>query len=757
MTDTFFGRYKMQAELGRGGMATVYHAYDPRFERDVAIKVLPHEFLHDPQFRARFEREAKTIALLEHPAIVPVYDFGEEDGQPYIVMRYMSGGSLADRLPQGTIPLIEVAQIISRLAPALDAAHKKGIIHRDLKPGNILFDQYGLAYISDFGIARLKQSGGATLTGTAILGTPAYMSPEQVQGDKEIDGRSDIYALGVMLFQMLTGSMPYQADTPAKVMMMHLLEPVPQINQVRSDLPPSFDDITERSLAKNPDERYQTANEMAVAIEDAAYSAEEAPEEGATRIASSPTRISRPPTRPPTRPRTSPPAEKAPEPIPAQKRAGLPIGGIVLALIVLFGIVGIVAVAGFFVLRPLLFAQNTATPMVTTAVALASTNTPLPTSTRPPEPTDTIEPSAHPLPTDTSAPSDTPVPPTETPTPTEAPTLTAAPTTEAAPSIPTIGGGDKLALLDGQNNLWVMNVDGTEMVKLTIDGTLKSNLQWAPDGSGVIYISGNCAKIAYIEAGRVDDIACFDAADPNVLFTFQVSRDGTLVAVTFYNQMYIVPFDLAQLANTRRLGDLKANAICQKIAPYSSNTGTPMGIEWAQWGKGLDSMSVIKQGVEQGKLVDLIEVLDISNCEFGPQRQDEFPATRFQVANYASNPNFENFTWDGEFLFSFVGGTLRNGGFADIYLYNTQSHKGQKLNPVGNGTCCYRDPSWSPDGRYLAFAFQDITLGLNNVTQIYVVQSGTFGTGATYTPIPIPDGFFSNRKDHPQPVLRPAK
>lgn len=177
-----FGRYVIKNEIGRGGMATVYHAYDPLFERDVAIKVLPREFLHDPQFRTRFEREAKMIASLEHPAIVPVYDFGDDDGQPFIVMRYMSGGSLADRINQGIIPLQEVAATITRLAPALDAAHAKGIVHRDLKPGNILYDQYDNAFLSDFGIARLIQTTPATLTGGAILGTPAYMSPEQVQG-----------------------------------------------------------------------------------------------------------------------------------------------------------------------------------------------------------------------------------------------------------------------------------------------------------------------------------------------------------------------------------------------------------------------------------------------------------------------------------------------------------------------------------------------------------------------------------------------
>ncbi|MGE5223249.1 MAG: serine/threonine-protein kinase, partial [Omnitrophica WOR_2 bacterium] len=258
-----FGRYQIKREIGRGGMSTVFHAYDPRFERDVAIKVLPKVFLHDPQFRARFEREAKTIAHLEHPAIVPVYDFGEQDEQPYIVMRYMSGGSLAERITRGPLPPEDAAKVITRLAPALDAANARGIIHRDLKPGNILFDQYGNAFLSDFGIARITQASSGTLTQGAILGTPAYMSPELVQGETEIDGRSDLYSLGVILYEMLTGTAPYQSETPGKLMMMHVLEEVPSIRTKSSHLPEKLETVVRISMAKNPEDRYATVTDMA--------------------------------------------------------------------------------------------------------------------------------------------------------------------------------------------------------------------------------------------------------------------------------------------------------------------------------------------------------------------------------------------------------------------------------------------------------------------------------------------------------------
>ncbi|MDO9301483.1 MAG: serine/threonine-protein kinase, partial [Anaerolineales bacterium] len=202
---TKIGRYEIKSELGRGGMATVYRAYDPSFEREVAIKVLPRELIHDPQFRSRFEREIKMVAALEHPSIVPVYDVGDNDGQPYFVMRFMAGGSLSNWIAKGKIPLEDTARIIGKIAQGLSYAHKKGIIHRDLKPDNILFDDNDDPYISDFGIAKLTESISGSLTDdSGIIGTPAYMSPEQARGEI-IDGRSDIYAVGVIVYQMLSG------------------------------------------------------------------------------------------------------------------------------------------------------------------------------------------------------------------------------------------------------------------------------------------------------------------------------------------------------------------------------------------------------------------------------------------------------------------------------------------------------------------------------------------------------------------------
>ncbi|NJN00463.1 MAG: serine/threonine protein kinase, partial [Aquincola sp.] len=190
------GPYTILEEIGRGGMATVYSAMQTSMNRKIAIKVLPPHFMHDPGFLERFEREVDVIAHLEHPHILPIYDYGQAEGVPYIAMRYLGGGSLAQRIRRGPLELSEIDKPLTQVCQALDYAHQQGVIHRDLKPGNIMLDETGNAYLSDFGIARVM---GSNLTGSAIIGTPAYMSPEQAHG-LNIDGRADIYSMGIVLF-----------------------------------------------------------------------------------------------------------------------------------------------------------------------------------------------------------------------------------------------------------------------------------------------------------------------------------------------------------------------------------------------------------------------------------------------------------------------------------------------------------------------------------------------------------------------------
>jgi serine/threonine-protein kinase len=256
------GQYQIRSELGRGGMATVYEAWDPTFDRKVALKVLPDELLHDGTFRQRFEREAKTIAGLEHPAIVPVYEYGEADNKVFLAMRYMGGGSLADKLRANRLSASGIARIYDRVAPALDLAHGKGVIHRDLKPGNILFDDNGEPYVSDFGIAKLAISSNTELTHGGVIGTPSYMSPEQARGER-LDGRSDIYAMGVMLFELLAGSLPYRSETPTGLMMKHILDPIPRLEAVAPGLPGAWQAVIDRAMAKRPEDRYANMASLA--------------------------------------------------------------------------------------------------------------------------------------------------------------------------------------------------------------------------------------------------------------------------------------------------------------------------------------------------------------------------------------------------------------------------------------------------------------------------------------------------------------
>ncbi len=254
------GRYDIEKQLAQGGMGLIFLARDPYIQRQVVVKVLMYSRMVDDVYREFFQQEAELIAALEHPCIVPIYDFGWHGEQPYIVMRYMAGGSLDDRVENGELKLTEAAHILKRVADALDAAHAQKIVHRDVKLSNILFDSTGEAFLSDFGIAKSKAFSDDD--GDWLVGTPAYMSPEQVKG-KHVDGRSDVYALGVVLYRLLTGQFPFSSDSTTALINSHVDLPIPDVRKVKENLPAVWQEVVGKAMAKDPDERYATAGDLA--------------------------------------------------------------------------------------------------------------------------------------------------------------------------------------------------------------------------------------------------------------------------------------------------------------------------------------------------------------------------------------------------------------------------------------------------------------------------------------------------------------
>jgi formylglycine-generating enzyme required for sulfatase activity/serine/threonine protein kinase len=259
-----FGPYRVIGQLGKGGMASVFKVYEAGLDRYVALKVLPAEFLHDEKFAARFTREAKVIARLEHPGIVPIYASGIEDGVPWMAMRLIPGGTLSSLLAKQRLPIARSVAILRGVANGLEYAHEQGVIHRDLKPQNILLDQAGQVYLADFGIARIVEGATVLTRAGTVPGTPQYMAPEQALGQR-VDHRADVYALGVVAYEMLTGHVPFDADTPMAVMMKHLRETIPF--EPLQELPGGLGQAVLKALAKEPADRWSSATAFAAACE----------------------------------------------------------------------------------------------------------------------------------------------------------------------------------------------------------------------------------------------------------------------------------------------------------------------------------------------------------------------------------------------------------------------------------------------------------------------------------------------------------
>ncbi len=568
---------------------------------------------------------------------------------------------------------------------------------------------------------------------------------------------------------MLVGNTPYQATTPAKVMMMHILEPVPNLMNTLPDVSPEIEAWFEMVLAKEPDNRFKTAGEMAKALQTALRGeihptmqatkpkAAPPPPPDATMVAAGATMVtpsqgtppptsSTPPAAPVSQPISTPltPYPKTAPPVSPQpsgtRRWPVMAGGIGLLGIIVVCLV-VLAMLGFSGTGPLaMLADSSANATLPVALPSTTPSSDLPTATLD---ATLPEEAATEIPVIVD-PTDEPLPPTE-----ELPTDTPEPTLTPTPDALVLGGADVIAFVNN-NEVWIMNVDGSNLRQLTSDGAEKKRLGWLSDGSALLYISGLSVWSIDYPSGRITDIASFETAKS--LDDFSVSSLGDQVAITLNQNLYVVPFDREQLAQARFPSDLDEMGTCEALSPLKTSNGTNVIVNQVRWSDDDTRMAINVVAPVNGIQSDLIRFTDISNCQYA-DLLDEFPSRRLVIDDYDKFPYIQDFGYDGFYLFSLVSYT-RNDGYGHLYFYNTNLYRSEsKVNPIG-GTCCYRDPQFSPDGRYLVFAYQLYDPAAT--TQLYYVPFASIGTGANMEPLPLPEDFFTDRKVKPQPVMRPA-
>ncbi len=709
-------RYIIKDEIGRGGMSIVYRAFDPQFEREVAIKILPKEFLHDPQYRKRFEREAKTMGALEHFSIVPLYDLGEIEGQPYLVFRYMQGGTLADLLRKGPLSIQQAANVVSRIASALDAAHARGIIHRDLKPSNILLDQYGGVFLSDFGIVRMTQTTYTTLTGSAIIGSPPYMSPEQIQGESEIDARSDIYSLGVILFEMLAGKPPFPADNPTQAIMAHLLEPIPNILEYRQDLPAACQTVIEKVLAKNKEERYATAGEFAISLQAALFG----------EINGVPLYL------------PGDTIQHKKRGFTLHKKFSFPF---FLAFGSLIALILVLLVFSFSLQDSNRKSNDQTTHNGKNTVGLHEVATsPILPSTA----TLQASPFIFVSPVVTNA-------------------IENNNNTSSSLKSKVIGGSDLIALL-ASNEILIFNLDGNLIKQITNDKKIKSGIQWMEDGKKIKYLSGNCVYSINIDTLEKKKVFCL--SDEEILNFFEISSDNKYSALGINNKLYIVPYKPSVLPNVKYRSDLLNLSNCNAFTPYNINYLTVNEVIWSST-EDYELAAIVKGlGKASSKEINTIQIFKLEGCSSKLPIIDQFPIAlteeykileeRYRIDEDNSRYiSLRDISWSTDNKFAFVGQKMNNG-YGDLFIYHYKSGRMEaKINPI-DGACCYRAPKWSANGKYLSFFFLDEREGASAKPQLFFIPYSTFGIGLKYKPLSFNPNVIINPLENQHLELRKA-
>jgi serine/threonine protein kinase len=701
------GPCEIKEELAPGGRCRVYRAYNQDDGSEVVLKFLPDGFLDDAQFRQQFELEIQTLYLSDLKGVVHLDGLETHEGQPYLLMRYMPGGSLQDELKQGIYSLADALPILSRLAQALDAAHRRGVLHRNIKPSNILFDENGQANLSDFGLVK-RSTALAERMIHSLDGNPAYTSPEQALGRADLDERSDIYSLAAVFYEMLTGQPPLPADTPIQQAARHVTDAPPSLRRLRPDIPVAVEQALARAFAKNPQQRYATAAALVQAIAEAAGLPSGLPTALIQQMRQSPVK---------------------PRRFVALRR----LSAALFWLLVL----GVLA-AGFgfyqgtFDLRLARATLVAALPFLPTFTASFTPLPPTITSTLTP-----IPPTVTATPTATSTRTATPTP---TPTTTPSPTITLSPT----PTPFVVGQADKLAFVY-QNDVWMMNLDGSGLQQLTFDGKgPKLDLQWTPKGDGLTFAFNECYKLLPMDGdapGTVMPLGCYE--------DFEISPDSArmvlggvveMVNKTFVWRNFVGPFDLSVFDQVRVVPQIETMGGC----PYEGGKHT-------RFSPDLTTLAAVFAKPINGRLMDTIQVYQFRPCGEPIDILDIFPGNRFTMRAYSGpndSPRLDDFGWDGYNLFALHGNYLN--GYGNLVIYNMAARQEQVVDPI-DGQCCYQDIQFSPDGQHLLFVFQDARKGVG--AQVYYIPLSDVGTGQRFTPLKMPD-FSALKKERVEPALR---
>ncbi len=631
------GQYEITAEIGRGGMAVVYKAWQPALNRPVAIKVLPTLYASDHEFVTRFKREAMSAAQLKHPHIVTIYDVGQEGDTHFIVMEYLEGPSLYKLLrATGPLPLERAAHIGGQVASALDFAHRRGLVHRDIKPANIIVGQDDHATLTDFGIAKAMAGTGLTQTG-AMIGTPQYMAPEQIQG-LPVDQRADVYALGIVCYEMLAGAPPFTGDTAA-VLYAQAHKPPPPLRQHLPGLPAAIERALERALAKDPELRFGSAGELALAL---AATQPTAPAAPAPTISAAPSQTAFPTVS--VTPQPTPPPSMAPHRRSFARRQGLWLGGGVAAALILAAVLAIAIFSGG---SP----SAGPAPTPTRAVSGATVAPDRPTASATVKAVESTPPTSLPTATLVSLSRTTPPPaPIETPagpSPTTAqPPPPPAPPLRLAFVIGSPGAGDIYVVdADGSNqrrlvggssdyaepdwspdgqrvayqsnqagnyDLWVIDADGGNAQQLTTTGVDEREPDWSPDGRRIVYRRGG-------EPNGDGELWVMDADGKNqrrlgglILGRSPVwSPDGSQIAFMSEEEDGWEIYVLELSTNTlRRFSFCEAQCRFPNWSPdgryivyhktQDASSFTPLQI-WRQRVSGSDSAELLVEGGEPGR------------------------------------------------------------------------------------------------------------------------------------------------------------